>query len=355
MTVAPVVRDEPTSLAATSAARVPEPPDGGCRQHARRIFGEGGRPSGWGRSRRPEQVGQAHGNKALYYSRPSQSGTKAKRDLAVSKINGDEGFAVGAAQSPLIHVRLSDHGESASQRELAATCTYDLLELRRPAAYLGDRKVSGRFSFDSEFGRYGIWFESLAERRWLTDLVWRDQPAFIATQAVSLRWVVDGVTFEHIPDIVVESNDGHRTICDVHGLNSSGDEDPRFLAKARLTSAFCASIGWSYRMGGPLPPQHRLTIETLAGWAEVSTRLADIAKRIENDIEFPRSLNGVSHWAAANSIRVNDAWAALFHLLWWRRLWIDTGAPIRTYSTIRNVPSAVDSRTPWVRSPWRTS
>lgn len=306
----------------------------------------------WGASGRPEQVGQKKSTKTLFYDPVTKSRNSGRRQQVLASLLADPLQVRREAPGAHIQIRTGEFGTPVPREQLLEHCTYELLELRRPTAYMYDRKTSGRFAFSSELGRYGVWFESLVEREWLTEVRWREQPAFVATQACSLAWNIEGVTIEHIPDMIFELGDGQRVVCDAHLLDDDGHEDPDFLAKARLTAAFCESVGWAYRMGGAIPAQRMTNLNHINAFADTSMRLKLIALELTEASILPRSVQGVISWGAARSYPSGDVLAALFHLLWWQQAWVNLDYPIASYTEVRDQLEPRDLNASWLRPVW---
>lgn len=231
-------------------------------------------------------------------------------------------------------------------------CVGDLLEVRRPAGYKTDPRISGLFAFASEWGAYHVIFESQAERWHLLDAVWRDA-RFVSTQPCLLEWVFERLRIQHVPDILIEREDGSRLLVDVHATTRDGSDEPDFLIKASLTAVVAERLGWDYELVSPLPGQRARNLEHFSGFARTSTRVRAAADRIAETLTLPWSIGGVLEVAETLGIDASIAKAALYHLIWHRRLWVDLNAPVRSHTVLRGEPTDEDGAKPWARQPWK--
>lgn len=303
----------------------------------------------WGRSGRPQPVGQVKKTRSLYYSSHVRSVNRRARAAAEADLLEHVGVVRDVAPDPLIQIRTDDHAVLVDVLTLVNTCAHELLWLRRPTPYTNDVRISGLLAVPSEYGNYSVWFESQNERRVYTDVLWREQPRFLVTQPIVFTWSHAGVDIEHVVDAVVERADGSRLIVDVHGLKSDGSEDPRFLVKARLTAAWCQRVGWDYVVSGPIPAQRAYNLDHMHHYARTSARVRALAEDIQRDAGLPRSIMGIARWAAGHGHELGVAFAAVFHLVWWRQVWLDLSRPIRSHTQVRLEPVWIDDAMGWLR------
>src|SRR5690606_10328531 len=143
--------------------------------------------------------------------------------------------------------------------------------------------------------------------------------------------------------------DGSRLLIDVHAARSDSDREADFVLKARLTAVAAESLGWDYQAVEPLPPQRARNLAHFAAAGATSKRVRVTADRIYPHTSWPRSIGGVLVEADTLAIERSVALAAVFHLIWHRRLWLEMSRPVRTHTVLRDRPDPTDAAQPWVR------
>lgn len=129
----------------------------------------------------------------------------------------------------------------------------DLFTVRRPASHQGMTNYISRVVVPSErHAARAVWCESFNELAHLRDILIR-QPAQVSTQSLRLEWVLPSGVRSHIPDFLVQSEDGRTVLVDV--TTTTKFDDPRLKAILRLTSATATVLGWGYEVRTELPPQ----------------------------------------------------------------------------------------------------
>lgn len=250
---------------------------------------------------------------------------------------------------PGVYVHMEDRqGAIGGLSALAQVCAADLLEVRRSPSYQSNPASSGLFAFDSELGKYHVPFDSLAEYRHLLESAWGGA-RFLSTQPVMFAWQAGPLRVHHVPDILVERPDGSRLLIDVHAARSDSDREADFVLKAQLTAVAAESLGWDYQAVEPLPPQRARNLAHFAAFGATSKRVRVTADRIYSHTSWPRSIGGVLVEADTLAIERSVALAAVFHLIWHRRLWLEMSRPVRTHTVLRDRPDPTDAAQPWVR------
>jgi hypothetical protein len=321
-------------------------PRGWCPEHFGTPVPDRG---GFGRSGREQPRPHRRGDSVWYVPVQTDGLRKDERVQARERLRDDETLLEAVGRRPGVYVHLEDQrGAIGGLTVLGQICAFDLLEVRRSASYRSNPAISGMFAFSSELGGYHLPFESLEERRHLSEAVWRGA-RFLATQPVLLAWQFGRFRVNHVPDILVERTDGSRLLIDVHATRSDPGRESDFLLKARLTAVAAASLGWDYQAVEPIPRQRARNLDHFGAFAKTSERVRAAAQHIFERVSWPRSIGGVLEDVDANNIERNVALAGVFHLVWQRHLWLNPDLPVRTHTVLRDHPLPADEAQPWIR------
>lgn len=230
------------------------------------------------------------------------------------------------AGRPVVHQHGLDEAMSFSVERLA--------HVRRPVSYKGMRNSIGRMCLpgagpDPRSG----WFESRNEQDNYRALLLERPVQAMATQPMRLEWPLAGGVRSHVPDAVYRTRDGRLTLLDV--TRRERLDNPRALAVFVLAQATARAIGWDYEVRVELEPQHQRNVSFIyshrhrpdqlpPGWEH---RLA--AFPAESQLRDAARLLG-----SAN----NPAYAAVFHLVARRRLFLPLHHALTVDATVRTRP-----------------
>lgn len=209
-----------------------------------------------------------------------------------------------------------------------------LASVRRPASYQGMANSIGRMCLPSlHVDGHAGWYESRNEQDNYRDLLVTRAVVDMSTQAMRLEWVLPGGVRSHVPDAVYRSRDGVVTVLDV--TRRARLEDPRLMAVLLLTRATADALGWRYEVRTELAPQHRRNVSFVYSHRHVPDRLpADWQTRLQ-ELAPTTQL-----WAAAAALgtRTAPSYAAVFHLVARRHLFIDLRNPVTADALVSTRP-----------------
>lgn len=301
----------------------------------------------WGRAGREQPVAQARGRRSLFYE-PIRSRMAASRRIELLTEMAGLDDPMLAVDEIVIILRTSRTALRIDSGQLSDFCTYDLEPLRRPVSFKRDKKQTALYSFVSPLGVYAVWAESGQESAHLTDLIWRSNPVFLATQALSFNFCFAGLWLEHVPDLVAEHSDGTRVVVDVHGT-WNGKDSLDFVIKARLTRALLESLGFGYLVLGAISRQRSLNLVHLRRYARTSERVRRLAGRLDGPTFTAHSINGFVAQQQRIGVPRELALASTMRALWSRTLWVDLDKPLRGHSQVRRQPNPSDLQVPGLR------
>ncbi|MCH8614359.1 hypothetical protein [Arsenicicoccus dermatophilus] len=219
-------------------------------------------------------------------------------------------------------------------RTLAECRVSALASVRRPASYQGMTNSIGRMCLPSlHVDGHAGWYESRNEQDNYRDLLLARPVVDMSTQAMRLEWALPGGVRSHVPDALLRSRDGRITLVDV--TRRARLEDPRLVAVLVLTRATADALGWRYEVRTELTPQRRRNVSFVYSHRHVPDHLpADWAARIQG-LGSTTQLRGA---AVALGTRTAPAYAAVFHLVARRHLFLDLDSPLTADAPVSTRP-----------------
>lgn len=292
---------------------------------------------GQGLNRAPGSVVHRRRNRTRFI--PPRTGPAANWASVMAAAETPEAAAaIGGAAS--FSVRAWDHEtgsinvmENASGREVGRLTPDELIEVRRPSSYPGKRSYLGKIPVPTvAHSSRSVWFESLNELYHYRDLLMTRPIVEFSSQPMEIVWVFSRGLRSHVPDCVVQMNDGGRLLVDV--TTSDRLSDPRARAIFRLTAATARSLGWEYELRVEMAAQQQRNISfVLAHRPAAEDQLVDWLKRLTR-ARLPQST-----YSLARVLHDDGLPAPVWGLIALGRLSVDMSLPLRPDTLVSDGPS----------------
>ena len=160
--------------------------------------------------------------------------------------------------------------------------------------------------------------ESGLERELVEELDGDPSVSWMVAQPAELHFLADGRRVKrHIPDLLVVTGDGV-TVWDARPRER---QDKAFQQLVNWTRSACSDVGWGYRVFAGHQPVRRINGLWLAAYRHASVCIEAYADVIRQGIA-DGTIRGVGDIAARDS-GYGQLIAAMYHLLWARRLACD--------------------------------
>jgi hypothetical protein len=124
--------------------------------------------------------------------------------------------------------------------------------------------MPGRW-FSSTAGRF-LEYESLLERDWMLLMDFDREVDGICEQPLRLRYLRDGRSASHVPDLLAWRGPGRPELCDVKSVERL--EDLGFRVQVRAMELACGEAGIAYRVLSEPDRQVLVNVRWLAGFRE---------------------------------------------------------------------------------------
>ena len=241
----------------------------------------------------------------------------------------------GADADPTVrHGRVTDIAEVPVGR---------LATVRRPASYNGMRHYISRMVVANEGVNTAVWAESRNELTHFRDVVISQPVRSAMSQPARLEFAFAHGVGSHIPDLLIETDDGHRLLYDI--TKDDPRDDPVRSAVFRLTAEVARSLGWRYAVRFPCTQQRSRNVDLV--WAHRgSTR--EIAPATPELVELlgqlPLPLHVVVHRWSSKAGALAKVWSALAH----RHFYADLDRPLSPEALILPRPVARAHQWEWL-------
>lgn len=244
-----------------------------------------------------------------------------------------------SAPYPLMQYADPDSGRPCRKRIFAGDVGDVAFErcqpIRRFPAYRGKRSHEGRYWFAAT-GKH-VRFESHFEATALQVLDFSHQVTAVSSNPFWLLWSAGSTPARHAPDFFARLTDGSGLVVDVHPTELIGE---RIRAQHDRARAVCARLGWRYEEFTCIDPAVRHNVAVLVGFSRPhSAPAVDVAAAVmattpppgDGGIEFSRLIECVGTMADVTAVAVR---AAVFRLMWERRIHFDLRQPICADSVV---------------------
>lgn len=222
-----------------------------------------------------------------------------------------------------------------SLAEAATQRPDDLVEVRRPVSYRGMRNYIGRMGLPSQRheGHAG-WFESRNEQENYRNLLIEQPVVQLATQPLRLEWPLRSGIRTHIPDGMYLTVDGRVVLMDV--TRRSRLLSPEAVAIFRLAQLTARAMGWEYELRGELTAQHQRNVSMIYSHRHETPN----ATAWRAQLRAMPADQQVVQAAEALGTPLRPAYAAVWHLVATRHLFLDLSAPLVRDSIVHRRPHA---------------
>lgn len=230
------------------------------------------------------------------------------------------------------------HTQDLSLAEAASLRPDDLGEVRRPVSYRGMRNYIGRTGLPSQLheGHAG-WFESRNEQENYRNLLIEQPVVQMGTQPLRLEWPLRSGIRTHVPDALYLTVDERVVLVDV--TRRSRLLSPEAVAIFRLAQLTARAMGWDYELRGELTAQHQRNVSMIYSHRHetpTSTTWRAHLRTMPADQQVTQAAD-----AFGTPRRPN--YAAVWHLVATRHLFLDLSAPLTRDSIVQRRPHPTGS------------
>lgn len=223
---------------------------------------------------------------------------------------------------------------SGSVDELAETPVSDLAMVRRPPSYRGMRNSVHRLVVPGPTGNVGVWAESRNELTQLRNLLFELRVTTMMTQPVRLEFILDQGIASHVPDCLVETDDGERHLFDF--TRDLPHDDTERAAPFRLTAVVARHLGWTYVVRSEASIQRQRNIDFL--WAHRGANRAATDPDAEVRVlvqRLPLPIHVVyRRWSTGGPGATTRIWEAIAN----QHMFVDLEQPLGPESLVHAAP-----------------
>lgn len=229
--------------------------------------------------------------------------------------------------------RGSEDAQTVDVAQILAVPWLDCEPMREPTVHRNTRCKPGYQYVNSVAAL--VSYESLIEAQFLMVADWRGL-AWVLPQPMMITFESGSTPARHIPDFLLCDSDGVLRLVDVCS--------PRALTSANreqchaATAAFCTKVGWTYEVFTGLETALAKNLRLLTHHASphpLAVPLLEYAFELAADLGEVRLGELIASAAAECGALVTLARAAVFSLLWSRRLLVDLTVPLSDDSSVR--------------------
>lgn len=295
--------------------------------------------------RRAQPIAARRGSPVLFV--PRASGTRLSREerrARLGRVVLDANELSGTAAAVQLVARDGGVVCELSAADLATLDLYRLEPVRRPSSYKGMKNFIGLYTSRRGPAWHHVWAESLLELAHLREIEFAGQAVELVTQAIQMKWRVQGAEWSHFPDFLMRDTSGELILVDITRQEKlAHDRDLQNLLA--LTLRTCEMLGIRYEIGVELDRQRTINLSYLCGFRDIPIdlegRIADVVAHL------PRR---TSLWAVALMGGGGPEGRAIAaHLLWKQEISLDLSAAIHEHTRVTCAPpigSAIPVRRP---------